>query len=207
MASLVKPVYRRAVIFCASLLPLVWLVLVVVNRKLGPDPGSSVVTFTGEWALYFMFITLCITPLRRWLGWHWLATHRRMLGLFALFYAVLHVTGFPVFILGLDASRFITELFERPYITVGVPAFLILIVLGLTSTKAMMRRLGKRWLRLHQSLYPALVLAWLHVFWQVRSSYFESFVYGVIAVSLLAVRVYWWQRKRRKKPVKRRAPG
>ena len=143
-----------------------------------------------------MFITLAVTPLRRFITYknfhfRWLQIHRRMLGLFALFYAVLHVLAFLVFILGLDLSRFGKELIERPYILVTIPAVILLIALGVTSTKTMMRRLGKNWIRLHRSIYLIAFLAWVHVFMQVRSSYFEAVLFGVILLMLLLPRVYW----------------
>ena len=160
--------------------------------------------FTGEWTIYFLFITLAVTPLRRWINFknfhfRWLQIHRRMLGLFTLFYAMLHVLAFLVFILGLDFPRFGKELVERPYILVTIPAVILLIALGVTSTKTMMRRLGKNWLRLHKSIYLIAILAWLHVFMQVRSSYFEAVLFGVIIAILLGLRLYWyWQKFSRK---------
>jgi len=154
------------------------------------------VVFTGEWAIYFLFITLAVTPLRRLIQFshvhfRWLQVHRRMLGLFVLFYASLHVAAFLVFILGLDLSRFVQESVERPYILVTIPAVILLMVLGVTSTQAMMRRLGKNWQRLHWGIYLVAVLAWIHVFMQVRSSYFEAAFYGGILLILLGLRIYW----------------
>jgi sulfoxide reductase heme-binding subunit YedZ len=112
-----------------------------------------------------------------------------------LFYAILHVLAFLVFILGLDFSRFGKELVERPYILVTIPAVILLIALGITSTKAMMRRLGKNWLRLHKSIYLIAILAWVHVLMQVRSSYFEAVLFGVILLALLLPRLFWAIRK------------
>lgn len=195
---MLKATPRRWLLFLLGLMPLAWLIGRGFTTGLGTDPAQTVVTFLGEWTLYFLFITLCVTPLRKLLKWNWLATHRRMLGLFSLFYAVLHVAGFTVFILGLDFARLGAELVERPYITVGLPAFLILVALGVTSTRGMMRRLGKNWVRLHRLVYLALFLSWVHVFWQVRASYFEAFVYGVIVVVLLGLRGFWWWRAARR---------
>ncbi len=188
--------WRRVLIFSLSLIPLVVIVYKTFTSQLGADPAKSIVLFTGEWAIYFLFITLAVTPLRRFITYknfhfRWLQIHRRMLGLFALFYAVLHVLAFLVFILGLDFSRFGKELVERPYILVTIPAVILLIALGVTSTKAMMRRLGKNWIRLHRSIYLIAFLAWVHVFMQVRSSYFEAVLFGVILLSLLLPRLYW----------------
>lgn len=183
--------WRRLIIFLCALIPFAWLVYNTVTQQLGADPAKTIVLFTGEWTLYFLFITLSVTPLRRLLKWNWLMPHRRMLGLFALFYGVLHLLSYLIFILGLDFSRLVSETLKRPYITVGFPALLILIVLGITSTQKMMRRLGKNWVKLHRLVYLALILAWIHVLWQVRSSYFEAAVYGAIVTVLLGIRLFW----------------
>lgn len=192
--------WRRIIIFLLSLIPAVFITYKTFANQLGADPAKTIVLFTGEWAIYFLFITLAVTPLRRLINFkachfRWLQVHRRMLGLFALFYAVLHVLAFLVFILGLDFSRFAKELVERPYILVTIPAVILLIVLGVTSTQAMMRRLGKHWLSLHKSIYVIAVLAWLHVFMQVRSSYVDAVLFGAITAFLLGIRCYWFGRK------------
>ena len=188
--------WRRLIIFLCALIPFAWLVFNTVTQQLGADPAKTIVLFTGEWTIYFLFITLSVTPLRRLLKWNWLMPHRRMLGLFALFYGVLHLLSYLIFILGRDFSRLISETIKRPYITVGFPALLILIALGITSTQKMMRRLGKNWVKLHRLVYLALVLVWIHVLWQVRSSYFEAAVYGAIAAVLLGIRLFWAFRKK-----------
>lgn len=113
------------------------------------------------------------------------------MGLFTLFYALAHVAAYLVFILGLDFSLFTAELVKRPYILFTLPALLLLIALGITSTQSMMRKLGKNWRRLHSSIYLIAVLAWLHVFLQVRSSYADAVVFGVGVTVFLGVRLYW----------------
>lgn len=192
--------WRRIYIFVVALIPFALLVYKTVTNQLGADPAKTIVLFTGEWAIYFLFITLAVTPLRRLISskqihFRWLQTHRRMLGLFTLFYAILHVLSFLVFILGLDFSLFGKELVERPYILITIPAVLLLIALGVTSTQAMMRRLGKNWIRLHKCIYLIAILAWVHVFMQVRSSYFDAVLFGVILVVLLLPRLYWAVRR------------
>lgn len=192
--------WRRVLIFFLSLIPLVFIVYKTLTNQLGADPAKTIVLFTGEWTIYFLFITLAVTPLRRFINFksfhfRWLQTHRRMLGLFTLFYAVLHVLAFLVFILGLDFSRFGKELVERPYILVTIPAVILLVALGITSTKSMMRRLGSNWIRLHKSIYLIAIFAWVHVFMQVRSSYFEAVLFGVILLVLLLPRLFWALRK------------
>lgn len=193
-------VWRRLCIFVLALAPLGILVVRTLRYQLGADPAQAIVAYTGEWAFYFLCITLLVTPLRRLVNakrWHfrWLQVHRRMLGLFTLFYALLHVSAYFVFILGSDVSRFGAELIKRPYIVVTIPAIILLVLLGVTSTQGMMRRLGKYWLRLHQSIYLIAVLAWIHVFWQVRSSYTEAALFGIFVLFLLGIRLYWFARK------------
>lgn len=192
--------WRRVLIFFLALLPLVFIVYKTLVNQLGADPAKTIVLFTGEWTIYFLFVTLAVTPLRRLINFRkvhlrWLQVHRRMLGLFSLFYALLHVLAFLVFILGLDFTRFGKELVERPYILVTIPAVILLIALGVTSTQAMMRRLGKSWGKLHKSIYLIAILGWVHVFMQVRSSYFEAVLFGIILVLLFVPRLYWVSRK------------
>lgn len=193
--------WRRVFIFLIALAPLGVIVYKTLSGLLGADPAKEIVLYTGEWAIYFLFITLAVTPLRRLVNFQpihfrWLQTHRRMLGLFTLFYALLHLLSFWVFILGSDISRFTKEMIERPYILVTIPAIVLLIILGVTSTQSMMRRLGKNWHRLHKSIYLIAILAWVHVFMQVRSSYFEAVLYGVIIAILLLPRIYFALKKR-----------
>lgn len=191
--------WRRLIIFLCALIPFAWLVFNTITQQLGADPAKTIVLFTGEWTIYFLFITLSVTPLRRLLKWNWLMPHRRMLGLFALFYGLLHLLSYLIFILGLDFSRLVSETLKRPYITVGFPALLILIALGITSTQKMMRRLGKNWVKLHRLVYLALILAWIHVLWQVRSSYFEATVYGAVVAVLLGIRLFWAVKKNKRR--------
>ena len=191
--------WRRLIIFLCALIPFAWLVFNTITQQLGADPAKTIVLFTGEWTIYFLFITLSVTPLRRLLKWSWLMPHRRMLGLFALFYGLLHLLSYLIFILGLDFSRLVSETLKRPYITVGFPALLILVALGITSTQKMMRRLGKNWVKLHRLVYLALILAWIHVLWQVRSSYFEATVYGAVVAVLLGIRLFWAVKKNKRR--------
>lgn len=183
----------RILIFILSLIPLGFIVYKILINDLGADPAKAVVLFTGNWTFYFLLITLAVTPLRRiiqftFLHFRWLQLHRRMLGLFTLFYALLHLFSFLWFVLGWDFSRFDDELIKRPYILVSLPAVALLIALGVTSTQGMMRRLGKKWLSLHKTIYLIAILAWLHVLMQVRSSYFDAVFFGLLVFLLLAVR-------------------
>ena len=173
-------------------MPLGWLLNLVFQNDLGTDPIQRVAHFTGEWALRFLWMTLAVSPMRWWFKWNWLQRFRRMLGLFTLFYAFLHLLVFTALILEWQFDRIYQELIERPYISVGAVAFMLLIPLGVTSLKAVMRRMGRRWLQLHRSIYLVALLAWVHLFWQVRSDYLESLVYGALLVLLMVPRIYRW---------------
>ncbi len=188
--------WRRIIIFILSLLPLVVLVVKAATNHLGADPQKAVVLFIGTWAFYFLLITLSVTPLKKFAKQSWLMAHRRMLGLFTLFYALLHMIAYFVFILGLDFSSFGTELVKRPYILLTIPAIILLIILGVTSTKGMMRKLGKNWVKLHKGIYLVAILAWVHVLLQVRSSYADAVLFGVLTLAPLGIRIFWWQQKK-----------
>lgn len=189
-------IWRRLFIFLLSLVPLCFVTYKAVYNQMGADPAKAIVLFTGTWAFYFLLITLSVSPLKRLANQSWLMVHRRMLGLFTLFYAVAHVLAYLVFILGLDFSSFGAELVKRPYILLTIPAIILLVALGVTSPKFMMRRLGKNWVKLHKSIYIVAILAWLHVLLQVRSSYADAALFGILTLILLGVRLFWFFRKR-----------
>ncbi|MBN3564752.1 sulfite oxidase heme-binding subunit YedZ [Aliamphritea spongicola] len=176
--------------FLLPLLPLANLVWLGVSNDLGTDPAKFIVDEMGTWGINFLWITLAITPARQALGWSWALKFRRMMGLYALFYAILHLLAFCTFLIGWRSDLFFRELTERPYIIVGALALLILIPMGITSTKSMMRRLGKRWKSLHRWIYPASLLVMLHFIWQIRASFYEQLIYGLILAVLLGYRLY-----------------
>lgn len=177
-------------VFLVALLPLAWISYAAYSFQLGADPAKEIVLFTGLWALRCLWITLAVTPLRRLFGWGGLMRFRRMLGLYTTFYATLHLLAFATFILGWRWDLLVTEVLDRPYVFVGVAAFLLLIPLTVTSTKAMQRRLGKRWLTLHKSVYLIAALVMVHFIWLIRDSYAEVLLYGAILSFLLGYRVY-----------------
>lgn len=188
-----RTVVRRLLwllLFGASLMPLGWISLQAWQQQLGPDPAQTVVTFLGRWALYFLWLTLAVTPLRRLFGLGWLQRYRRMLGLYALFYASLHLLAVATFLLGWRAELLLRELSQRPYIMVGFTAWLLLLPLGVTSTRGWQRRLGRRWQQLHRLIYPSALLALLHVVWLIRAGYQEVLVYALILAFLLGYRLY-----------------
>ncbi len=160
------------------------------SDALGADPVAEIEHRTGLWALRFLLITLAITPLRQLTGQPDLIRFRRMLGLYAFFYACLHLAAY----LGLDLRGYWTQIFEeivkRPYITVGFAAWLLLLPLAFTSTTGSMRRLGRNWAKLHKLVYAIAVLAVLHFWWLVKSDIREPALYGGILAALLGCRVY-----------------
>lgn len=179
----------RILTFLACLIPFVALVSKVVQNDLGPDPAKELALLTGEWAIRFLLLALAMTPLRQLSGRVEFAQRRRMIGLFALFYASVHFLVWVVFLLGLQWGAILEEVVERPYITVGFSSFVILVALGVTSPRAMVRRLGKNWRRLHRLVYVAGVLAVVHLVWIVRTDLSQALVYGAILTALLGWRV------------------
>ncbi len=189
-SSIAQTRLRWWLLFLLPLWPLVNLLWLGFSNDLGTDPAKFIVDEMGTWAINFLWITLAITPVRQTFGWGWALKFRRMMGLYALLYAVLHLLAFATFLIGWRLDLFFRELTERPYIVVGALALLILIPMGITSTKAMMRKLGKRWKMLHRWIYPASLLVMLHFIWQIRASFYEQLVYGLILAVLLGHRLY-----------------
>ena len=185
MVRLVKPV-----IFFMALIPFIWLLLKVFQNDLGPDPAQALSIETGEWTLRFLLLTLAITPFRQIFRMVEIARLRRMIGLFAFFYASIHFLSWMAFILVFRWLAIAEELVERPYITVGFLAYVILFLLGVTSTNSMVRRLGKNWKRLHKFVYAASILAIVHLLWILRTDVTEAVIYGVLLAILLGYRIF-----------------
>ncbi|WP_461538763.1 protein-methionine-sulfoxide reductase heme-binding subunit MsrQ [Spongorhabdus nitratireducens] len=179
----------KVLLFNICLLPLAWLGYKISINALGADPGKEVVHFLGEWAFYLLLASLAITPLRRITGINKLIRYRRMVGLFALFYAALHFVGYLFFLLGWQFADLIDDVVKRPYITVGFAAFFILVVLGATSTQRMMRLLGKNWQKLHRLVYLAALLSLVHLIWLTKSDYTSAAYYGGVFALLMLARV------------------
>ena len=181
----------KGLIFILSLAPLARMVYLTVTGQL-VDPLAFITHGTGDWALYFLCITLAVTPLRRLSKWNWLIKLRRMLGLYMFFYAFLHFMTFLWFDHFFDVQEMWKDVLKRPFITVGFAAFVLLIPLALTSTNAMVRRLGgKRWQLLHRLIYVVAPLAILH-FWWIKAgkhNFKQPIIFGVILGLLLLVRL------------------
>jgi sulfoxide reductase heme-binding subunit YedZ len=191
---LIKPA-----LFVACLVPLGLLAWDALNDGLGAEPIKAIIHRTGDWTLRLLLITLAVTPLRRVTGWNWLVRLRRMLGLFAFFYACLHLLSY----VGLDqffALTYIVEdVIKHKYVLVGFASFLLLVPLALTSTDAMMRRLGgRRWQRLHRLVYVAAAGGVLHFLWLVKSDLREPLLYAAILSLLLGYRL--WHAVLRRRP-------
>ena len=182
----------KVLVFLLCLIPLAKRVLEifgVAGMSLGANPVEELIHRFGIWGLNFLLITLAVTPLRRLTGKNWVLRFRRMFGLFAFFYVLMHFLTYA----GLD-QRFslptiLEDIAERPYITVGFTAFLLLIPLAATSTRAMMKRLGRRWQKLHRLVYVIAILGVCHFYWQVKLDTMQPLIYAAILAVLLAYRI------------------
>jgi len=219
----------KPVVFVASLVPAVYLGLQVLKTlgyltwsavaDLSANPLSDVTNGTGDWTIRFVCIALAVTPLRRLTGWNIVIRFRRMLGLFAFFYATLHFLtyvgldrlaglDFPNGIVSLTTVRLLAasiaaDIYKRPFITIGFTGFVLMIPLALTSTTGMIRRLGgRRWQTLHRLIYLTGVAAVLHYWWLVKADIRKPAMYGAIVVALLGFRVYWARAHAKPAPVR-----
>lgn len=193
MRKLIKPL-----VFVLALLPFLVLLLRIFQNNLGPDPVQELSLETGEWALRFLIVALAMTPLRRMTNQIEFARHRRMMGLFALFYATAHLIVWLMFVLEFRWFAIAEEILDRPYITVGFVAYLILLALGITSPKLMVRKLGKNWKRLHKMVYAAAILGVIHLLWILRLDIGPAVFYGALVAFLLGYRAWFRLRTRRR---------
>lgn len=192
-------------LFLLFALPAVSLLWMYLGHSLGIHPLRTLQHTTGKWALILLLLSLVITPLRRGLArlsmylhsghgkrlsdWNWIIRLRRMIGLYAFFYACLHLFVFMHFDIGWDWLATLEETEEKPYILAGVSAFLLLLPVAFSSTNGMMRRLGKNWRRLHRLVYLVTILALLHYWWQMRLGVYSPWPYTALAVYLLGYRL------------------
>ena len=179
-------------VFILALVPAALLIDGMLRTgNLGINPAETIQLETGRWALKFLLLSLAVTPIRRLTGWNILIQYRRMLGLFAFFYATLHFLSYWSFDLGFAFAAMIGDVLKRPFIALGFAAFLLLVPLAVTSTKGWIRRLGKKWALLHRLVYVAAILAVIHFIWKVKIFTGDPVVYAAILAVLLAFRVVW----------------
>ncbi len=191
----------KAAVFVLALGPLARLVMAGTMGAfggLGANPVEFVTRSTGTWTLVFVCITLAITPARRLSGWNWLQRVRRMLGLFAFFYGALHFTTYFWLDQWFDLAAIVKDIVKRPFITMGFAAFVLMIPLAVTSTDAMVRRLGRRWGKLHRLVYAVAIAAILHYWWHKagKNDFSEVGWYVAVVITLLGWRLVDRWRKR-----------
>jgi methionine sulfoxide reductase heme-binding subunit len=186
----------KLAVFLAALIPLGLLGLKAYQGNLGANPIEVITHSTGDWTIRFLLITLSITPLRRITGWQGWIRFRRMLGLYAFFYGLLHLTTWLWLDKFFDVHEMIADILKRRFITVGMAALLLMFPLALTSTKGWIRRLGKRWTKLHRLIYVSATLGVVHYWWLVKADVSKPETYAAILALLLGARVVLAARKR-----------
>lgn len=169
-----------------------------ITGSLGANPVEAILDHFGNWALRFIMIALAITPLRRISGWNWLSRYRRMIGLFAFFYALMHFVTWFVLDRDMRLSEILEDLTKRPFITIGFVAVVLLTAMAITSFTAIRRRMGRRWQTLHNAAYLVGVLGVWHYWWQVKKDITEPLIYASILAVLLGARIIWRLARRRK---------
>jgi len=184
----------KPAVFVLCLVPLIVLVIEAFAGDLGANPIETITHATGEWTLRLLLVTLAVTPLRRLSGWAWPLRLRRMLGLFTFFYALLHLLTYVWFDKFFMWGEMAHDIAKRPFITVGMAAFVLLVPLAATSTNAMMRRLGRRWKTLHRAVYVIGILGVVHYLWLVKADIRQPLIYAGLLALLLGFRL--WRRRR-----------
>ena len=192
-----KPILVLKVLaFAAALIPAAALAYRFYINDLTANPGDYITDQTGTWALTLLVVSLAVTPLRRLTKWNDLIRLRRMLGLFAFFYATLHMLTWVVFVHYFDTSFMLEDVIERPFITIGMATFLILLALAVTSNRFSIRKLGRRWQSLHRLVYVAAIGAIIHFWWLVKADISEPRRWAFGVGALLGFRVWWnWRAK------------
>ena len=186
----------KAALFVAALVPFGLLVRGFFTNDLTANPGDYITDQTGTWILGTLFASLSITPLRKLTGWNDLIKLRRMLGLFAFFYAVLHMLTWVVFIHYFEVSFMVEDVVKRPFITIGMAVFVILLLLAITSNRFSIRKLGRKWASLHRLVYLAAIGGVIHFWWLVKADITLPRRWAVALAVLLGMRVWWWYQKR-----------
>jgi sulfoxide reductase heme-binding subunit YedZ len=185
----------KITVFFVALIPLLNLSVLAYLDQLGANPIEKITRSTGYWTLSLLLISLTISPLRKFSGWNWLMRLRRMLGLFVFFYASLHFLTYLVLDQFFDWTSIVNDIIKRPYITVGFPAFILLIPLAVTSNNRMIKLLGgKRWLILHRLVYLCAIGGVVHFWWLVKKDLSNPLTFAVLLTLLLSVRLIYWLR-------------
>ena len=190
----------KVLVWVSALMPAAALVRGFYTNNLTANPGDYITDQTGTWMLACLFASLTVTPIRRLTGWNEIIKLRRPLGLFAFFYGVLHLLTWIVFVHYFEVSFMVEDVVKRPYITIGMAAWLILFTLTLTSNRYAVRKLGRRWQSLHRLVYVAAVAGVLHFWLLVRADTSEPVRWALALSVLLGLRVWWTWRKRRSLP-------
>ncbi len=185
----------KVIVFLLCLSPFLLLLNDTIYNQLGANPIETLHFTLGDWALRFLCIGLAITPLRQLFKQNWLSRFRRMIGLYTFFYASMHFLVFIVLDLSLSWNAFVDEVPQSPYILVGLLTFILLIPLALTSTKAMQKRLGKKWITLHKLVYVAGISAVIHYLWLIKTIEDEAIFYASLMFILLGFRLFSYTRK------------
>ena len=188
----------KPAVWTGGLLPLALIVAAGATGTLEADPVKDITFRTGKAVLVLLLCTLAVTPVRRLTGWNGVIAARRPLGLFAYVYACLHFLVYLGY-QGFSAPDIVEDVVKHPYVTAGFTALLLLTPLAVTSTQGWIRRLGKRWAKLHRLVYAAAILGVIHFLWSVKKDVREPLVYGAILAVLLALRIPGWIEARRKK--------
>ena len=187
----------KALVWAAALAPLAVLVWQGFHDDLTADPVKYITHFTGRTALIILFVTLCITPIRRFSGWNGIVRFRRLVGLFSFFYAVIHLLIYLAFDRGFVFTELGEDIAKRPYITIGFTAWLMLLALAVTSPQAVLRKMGgKRWRALHRLVYVVPVLALIHFTWAQKKDISLPIMYALVLGVIFAVRIALWARNR-----------
>jgi sulfoxide reductase heme-binding subunit YedZ len=192
-----KPITAiKALVFAAALIPAAALVYGFYTNDLTANPVDYITKQTGTWALAFLVISLSVTPLRRFTHWNQIIRLRRMLGLFSFFYALLHLLTWVVLLNFFDLHEMFVDVAKRPFITIGMATFLILLTLAVTSNQFSIRRLGRRWQSLHRLAYVAAIGAVIHFWWLVKADITKPQRWAVAVAVLLGIRGWWALKKR-----------
>jgi sulfoxide reductase heme-binding subunit YedZ len=193
-----KLVISKVVIHLAALLPLINAYYLALNDQLGADPVEAIIHFTGIGAFNLLLISLAITPISKRFKIPMLLKVRRLIGLYSFTYALFHISNFLAFEVQFDWQLFLSEIIERPYITLGMAGLIILLTLALTSVALVKKRMGKNWQKLHNWVYLAVLLVGIHFYWSVKSEIIEPSIYLLITLFLLGFRIRKFKRGAKK---------